>query len=141
VANPEPRGSYAEYLRSPWWRERRREAGEAVGWRCPCGAQATQVHHRTYERLGNESAPDLHPLCGDCHAKIHRWVSDEGMELADATDAVVYGVEPVSDTKRARLSRRRRRKSKSRRRRAPASNGPAGAPGGSSGSTRSSRRA
>jgi hypothetical protein len=63
--------TYAEYLASDWWRARRLLVGQAVGWRCACGARATQVHHLTYRRLGRERDSDLVALCAGCHAEIH----------------------------------------------------------------------
>lgn len=30
-----------------------------------------QVHHRTYERIGNEGLDDLIVVCPRCHMKIH----------------------------------------------------------------------
>lgn len=66
-------GSYREYLRSPYWRARRRQAIHAAGHRCHrCPASARlEVHHRTYLRLGCELPADLEVLCGDCHASAH----------------------------------------------------------------------
>lgn len=65
---------YAEYLRSPEWRERRQVALEAAGHRCQvCNAPGPlDVHHRTYERLGAEDAGDLFVLCRTCHDLFHR---------------------------------------------------------------------
>lgn len=37
-----------------------------------CNREGTMnVHHKTYERLGEEQLNDLIVLCQDCHAKFH----------------------------------------------------------------------
>jgi len=65
--------SYADYLQSTEWRVRRADALEAAGFRCQrCGHMyGLDVHHVTYERLGNERPEDLVVLCRVCHAELH----------------------------------------------------------------------
>jgi 5-methylcytosine-specific restriction endonuclease McrA len=67
------RGTYAGYLRSPYWRAVRRRALVAAGYRCQrCPAvRDLQVHHLTYERLGCEQPADVEVLCDSCHAAAH----------------------------------------------------------------------
>lgn len=60
---------YADYLLSVHWVEMRRRM--LAGRRCGCGARATQLHHLTYERLGDELPTDLEPLCERCHRGRH----------------------------------------------------------------------
>lgn len=64
---------YAEYLLTDHWRTMRRLALEAGDWRCALcdNADLLEVHHRTYERLGQERLRDLVVLCEDCHARHH----------------------------------------------------------------------
>ena len=64
---------YASYLRTRHWRTLRVKALQKWEGRCErCGtAKATEVHHRTYDRLGEETLSDLEPLCGDCHGLEH----------------------------------------------------------------------
>ena len=64
---------YMQYLRLPWWRHIRQTAIDAAGGRCQlCNAAGElHVHHRTYDRLGNEDLSDLTVLCKHCHAKFH----------------------------------------------------------------------
>ncbi len=65
---------YREYLQSPEWKERAALARERAGYRCQvCNAINVQlnVHHRTYERLGNEVDGDLTVLCQPCHQIFH----------------------------------------------------------------------
>ena len=63
---------YHEYIKTEAWRERAEAAKQRVGDRCQiCNRPATRVtldvHHRTYERLGNEHPEDLTVLCRGCH--------------------------------------------------------------------------
>lgn len=36
-----------------------------------CGETQVQLHHLTYERIGDERLTDLRPLCIRCHALVH----------------------------------------------------------------------
>jgi 5-methylcytosine-specific restriction endonuclease McrA len=72
------RDYYGEYLSSDRWREKRIEALKAAGYKCSrCGTHGArggsglQVHHRTYERLGEELPDDLQVLCRRCHQAAH----------------------------------------------------------------------
>lgn len=64
---------YREYLNSPEWQAKRRLALEQAGWRCKVCNSTTrlQVHHRTYDRVGNEELCDLTVLCATCHQLFH----------------------------------------------------------------------
>lgn len=64
---------YGEYLRTPEWRIRRDMRRELAGNRCELcnGDKSLHVHHRTYERRGEERLADLIVLCADCHSKFH----------------------------------------------------------------------
>ena len=66
---PASRDFYLAYLNSPGWRFRRNAALRRVGFRCErCGSKRDlQVHHKTYDRLGNELDSDLEALCLLCH--------------------------------------------------------------------------
>ena len=65
---------YVDYLKSPEWRERRKQA---LDWArnacqlCNSPKEPLNVHHRTYDRLGAELPADLVVLCKDCHEKFH----------------------------------------------------------------------
>ena len=41
------------------------------GDQCVCGAQATVVHHKTYNNIGKEPLSDLVALCKECHERVH----------------------------------------------------------------------
>jgi len=63
---------YIEYMKSDAWREKRGLVLERSGGKCEkCGFEACDVHHLTYERLGNESMDDLQALCLKCHWTAH----------------------------------------------------------------------
>ncbi len=64
---------YKEYLQTEHWQIVRRDALKAAEYRCQvCNASTTlHVHHRTYERRGEELPADLIALCADCHKLFH----------------------------------------------------------------------
>lgn len=66
------RERYESYLLSEEWAEMR----EAVSYRCKgkcqcCGDTGSELHHRSYERLGRERPADLEWLCTECHNRQH----------------------------------------------------------------------
>ena len=65
---------YSEYLKSPEWRAKRLKVlARAKGICEGCGeVHATQVHHLTYERVGDELLFDLVAICDECHHKAHK---------------------------------------------------------------------
>jgi 5-methylcytosine-specific restriction endonuclease McrA len=70
---------YQAYLNSPKWKNKRLKVLMRAKFKCEqCKkAQATQVHHLTYKRLGkgdnigSEPLSDLLAVCARCHRKIH----------------------------------------------------------------------
>lgn len=65
---------YRDYLRTPEWRRTRSAALVRAGHCCSLDATHTEdleVHHRTYERRGEELAADLVVLCQRCHRLHH----------------------------------------------------------------------
>lgn len=64
--------TYAHYLASPHWAEvRRRWFAANPSKLCECGKRGTQLHHKTYVRLGAERLADLELLCRGCHEARH----------------------------------------------------------------------
>lgn len=65
---------YREYLHTKWWRTKRSTILDMALGRCEvCTlAKATQVHHVTYVRLGEELDEDLVAICGKCHRRVHK---------------------------------------------------------------------
>jgi 5-methylcytosine-specific restriction endonuclease McrA len=63
---------YAEYLQSAEWRARADAVFEREHGRCQrCGGPASEVHHKTYERIFCEPLSDLEAMCKRCHLLIH----------------------------------------------------------------------
>jgi 5-methylcytosine-specific restriction endonuclease McrA len=65
---------YPTYIRSESWRSnpaRLQALSDAQG-RCRlCGDETLlEVHHATYERIGNERDSDLVALCRECHRDV-----------------------------------------------------------------------
>lgn len=65
--------SYDQYLASPEWLEKRGLVLRRANSQCEgCGVQpAEEVHHLTYEHVGNEFLFELVALCHCCHERIH----------------------------------------------------------------------
>lgn len=70
---PVQRRDYHHYLLSEEWKNKRRDVLAFWEYRCVLcySDENVQVHHRTYERIGNERFTDLILLCDACHAKFH----------------------------------------------------------------------
>lgn len=68
---------YQEYLQTPEWQETRKAMLRKAKYKCQlCYSNGTlHVHHKTYERRGDEDYNDLIVLCENCHAKFHEKVS------------------------------------------------------------------
>jgi hypothetical protein len=83
---------YSIYLKSRHWQRVRSRALVRAGHACQlCNTkQATlDVHHRTYERRGNEQPEDLIVLCRACHFKFHE---DDAGGLPTVEEALrLYG--------------------------------------------------
>jgi hypothetical protein len=64
---------YVRYLQTEHWMKVRQQALEYADFRCMICNRETdlQVHHRTYDRLGEEQPNDVIALCSDCHKKHH----------------------------------------------------------------------
>ena len=64
---------YSEYLASPEWAARRRLVLVRAAGTCEgCGsAPPSEVHHLTYEHLGEEFLFELTAVCSTCHVRLH----------------------------------------------------------------------
>ena len=87
------RAYYRAYITSPAWYRRREQwvadaldeltvlvteagtGGQAVIECVGCGAgwrpKSDDLHHASYDRLGEEAHEDLWPMCRGCHAWVH----------------------------------------------------------------------
>ncbi len=66
---------YTEYLKTQYWGARRLFALKRAQYRCQvCNAsdKPLNVHHRSYERLGEERNTDIIVLCQPCHEMFHK---------------------------------------------------------------------
>jgi len=65
---------YKIYLQTFEWDETRKLAYKRANNKCEnCGdTKDLNVHHLTYENLGNERPEDLKVLCSRCHREIHK---------------------------------------------------------------------
>lgn len=87
------RDFYLAYMNTPEWRRVRNRKLRTVGYQCErCGSKRDlQVHHKTYERLGNERDDDLEVLCANDHEAEHleqMAQSDSGIYLKIAREAL-----------------------------------------------------
>lgn len=66
--------TYLEYIASEEWTQRRERYFSDRPKRCrACNSRRyIQLHHKTYDRMGNEIDSDLVPLCVLCHEEVHR---------------------------------------------------------------------
>lgn len=64
---------YNEYLKSPQWERKRRAVLDRCQGICEgCRInKAVQVHHLTYEHVGEEFLWELVAVCRMCHSRIH----------------------------------------------------------------------
>jgi len=69
----EQKEKYAEYLETPEWQEKRRLVIERARGICEgCRVRhASQVHHLTYENIGDEFLWQLVAVCRICHERYH----------------------------------------------------------------------
>lgn len=66
---------YKEYLRTPDWKRRKEDILRTAGYRCQACSNTSgplDVHHNTYDNLGEELDRDLIVLCRDCHGTFHK---------------------------------------------------------------------
>lgn len=64
---------YQEYLQTEHWQHVRHAALDAADYRCRLCNSSTHlhVHHRSYERRGEERHNDVIALCAACHQHFH----------------------------------------------------------------------
>lgn len=86
--------SYRAHLKSAKWKKlRKAKLDEAHGQcqKCGAGQGRREVHHKSYERLGDERLEDLIVLCPDCHAFEDKIRAIEGGQRSRrALAAAVY---------------------------------------------------
>jgi len=76
------RPKYSEYINSKEWKRRRRNYFRKHRKQCEIceSLVGIELHHRSYEHLGNEPDVDLQALCRGCHENTHEgkkgWIMD-----------------------------------------------------------------
>ncbi|MEK9724008.1 MAG: HNH endonuclease [Rhodospirillaceae bacterium] len=67
------RQRYRDHLDSPTWWDKRKQVLKRAGHKCEgCGdALASEVHHLTYEHMGDEFLFELIAVCRACHERLH----------------------------------------------------------------------
>jgi len=65
---------YQTYIRSDAWRQKRQQVIARAHGICErCGRwPIVNVHHLTYEHIGNEGLEDLLGVCSRCHRELHK---------------------------------------------------------------------
>lgn len=68
--------SYDHYLASDAWRQfnewyRRSDLPQSC---LVCGCKTVQLHHWTYDNIGQDRPCDVVPLCESHHLELHRWL-------------------------------------------------------------------
>ena len=88
---------YKQYLASREWRVKRKEVIEDRGGICErCASRPIQnVHHLTYERVGQEHSDDLMGVCRPCHEYLAAERDDD--PALEAIERVIHkhGLFPV----------------------------------------------
>lgn len=75
---------YLDYLHSPTWRVRAAQIRGRADFHCEnCGRDdlPLEVHHLTYQHVGDESPEELLALCPPCHRRAH---ADRPLPFVDA---------------------------------------------------------
>lgn len=64
---------YSQYMNTDHWKQKCQQKLESCRRACQIcnGEDRLVVHHRTYERLGQEDLEDLTVLCRSCHGIFH----------------------------------------------------------------------
>lgn len=57
---------------------------------CRATRREIQLHHITYENLGNERYSDVIALCKLCHDNLHKWLKRRGLTIYSSLDAVAF---------------------------------------------------
>lgn len=76
--------SYEEYLASEHWKRFSARVRAKFCFCCGRDRRQLQVHHHTYDRLGEELDTDVATVCRPCHKKIHEMVKGRVSALEKA---------------------------------------------------------
>ncbi len=111
---------YNSYLKSNLWGKTRKRffsskivkrmvltKGKPYCECCFASGCVLELHHRSYNSLGNEDLDHLILVCDPCHEAIHRRSKQENVDLWTATDLVAK--EPLRDYRIKKKQRRKRK--------------------------------
>ena len=91
---------YKKYIVSPQWKKKRKQVLERATYKCEkCNAtEGLEVHHLTYDRLGQEELYDLLVVCKKCHEgedelRIQRTESNRHRKAINSFGRKKYGEE------------------------------------------------
>ena len=73
---------YHTYMASKEWHDKKQLVKQRDGYECRyCRNMTTlEVHHKSYELLGNEPLEDLLTLCRKCHVNLHQLMKENALE-------------------------------------------------------------
>lgn len=105
--------SYAEYLESKLWARIRRRVYK-VCQKCPCGKDATEIHHRSYKRQFLQGRGKifqfLTPVCRECHEHIE--FDGERKTSLDEANSRLDKIREKAEAKKIRMPPQTRTKPK-----------------------------
>lgn len=79
--------NYNQYLNSDIWRETKKKKKRT---KCVCGSnKKLHLHHKTYERVGDEHLRDLVWLCKECHEYLHDNVNLGNVAFANSLSFLI----------------------------------------------------
>lgn len=82
--------NYNEYLKSDHWQNLKQIYKESLlpQYCIICHNEKFNLHHRSYERIGNEMIFDLIPLCQSCHFKVHKYCNENNTTIQTTHHAI-----------------------------------------------------
>ena len=99
---------YKAYLNSPRWQAIRKRLYREYDYKCAmCGSPKNlNVHHITYERLGEEKDEDLTVLCQKCHGELHGGSYTFFDDLCMAFNRIYEEIENETDELKKAIAKR-----------------------------------
>lgn len=96
--------NYEEYLAGEHWSYfKKRYRSSSYPQTCAvCGTHKSQLHHKTYRRLGCEMLQDVVPLCYAHHAAVHNWLKEHKQTVGCTAAAIKSLKSQHEGTKRDR---------------------------------------
>lgn len=100
--------AYRDYLRTNHWEAVRKRYQESnlEQYCIACGTKGFQLHHIVYDRLWRELPGDLIPLCGNCHQRIHWYLTQNRCPREQIWTILHNAFELIPETRIVRISRR-----------------------------------